>query len=133
MRHHLAVRFEKAPGDARFADEMTRALAERDRQVGDIQREADERLELLELVNAEAGERLRVMDEMEREIERLASEIEVIRRDQEGLAAENEELRSAAEARLALLEANEASYREFRQIMRARLTELMDMLGENET
>ena len=129
VRYRLAARAQEAPAETRFADEMTRALAERDRQVAEVQHEADERLELLETVNAEADDRLRVMEEMEREIERLAAEIETIRRDQEGLASENEELRQAAEDRLALLEANDAAYNEFKQIMRGRLAELVDMLG----
>jgi hypothetical protein len=122
--------FERAsPVPRRFADEMTHVLAERDRQMADIQREADDRLALLETVNAEAAERLAVMEEMEREIARLAAEIDLIRRDQAEMAAQNMALQLAAEDRLALLRSNDAAYHEFKTIMRGRLAELMDMLG----
>lgn len=115
--------------DGRFADEMTYALAERDRQAAEVQREADQRLALLETVDAEANDRLRIMEELTHEIERLTAEIGALRRDQESLVAENAELQKAAAERLALLEANEAAYSEFKTILRGRLAEVRDMLG----
>lgn len=115
--------------DGRFADEMTYALAERDRQAAEVQREADQRLALLETVDAEANDRLRIMEELTHEIERLTAEIGALRRDQESLVAENAELQKAAAERLALLEANEAAYSEFKAILRGRLAEVRDMLG----
>lgn len=110
------------------ADEMTRALADRDRQLAEVQREADERLALIDQLTKEAEDRLTALDQTTAEAERLQQTLMEVMQDHEAIAAENEQLRIAAQERLELLEANDRAYQHFKATVRGRLAEITDMI-----
>jgi len=98
------------------AHELTLVLAERDRRHAALQREADERLALLERVTQAAEERLRIIAEQGERIQQVEAELLAVQ--------------AAADERLALVDANHLAHTEFRAALRGRLRDLLDALGD---
>jgi Sulfotransferase domain len=91
-----------------LADDLAGALADRDRRASELQRQADERLA--------------VIDRISREAATLSAQLTAT-------AAENEQLRNAAQERLELLEANDHAYAHFKSQLTAKLAELCALGG----
>lgn len=107
---------------------MTLALADRDRQIAEIQHEADERLALIDQLTKEAEDRLAALDETTAEMERVQGILMEMAEDHEVIAAENQQLRVAAQERLELLRANHREYEHFKATLRGRLADVTDMI-----
>jgi hypothetical protein len=87
------------------AEEMSRALADRDRSAAELRRQADERLAVIERVTRDAEDRLTALQQTTAAAEALREE--------------NEALRRAAQERLDLLHANARAYAELEAQVKA--------------
>jgi hypothetical protein len=101
---------------ASAVSEMTLALETRDRERQHLQREADDRLNVI----TEQLERIHQLDE----------ELHALRVTRDALLAEVEVVRAAADERLTLLESNHRAYAEFRAELRDRLRDLLDEVAD---
>jgi chromosome segregation ATPase len=102
-------------GNRAHAEEMSLALARRDRDAAELRRHADERLTALQQTTA-------AVQALRDEVARLTGHLAAV-------SAENEQLRRAAQERLELLEANERAYAEFRAQLQTRFADLSRFAG----
>jgi flagellar biosynthesis/type III secretory pathway chaperone len=119
----------RGDGDRAHADELAGALAERDRHAAELQRQADERLSLIETVSREAADRLAALHETTAAADALREHVARLSAELSALSAETEQLRAAAHERLELLQANDRAYADFKALLRTRLAELSALVG----
>jgi chromosome segregation ATPase len=111
------------------AEELARALAERDRRSEHLQRQADARSAVIGELSREAAERLAALQETTAAAQALREDVTRLSGELSALSAETEQLRAAAQERLELLQANDRAYAEFKALVRARLAELSALVG----